>query len=40
MKIYMNFYFSSFKWVHLMEQLQYEKEVEKRRMNVEVAQVQ
>ncbi|KAF1771073.1 hypothetical protein GCK72_002898 [Caenorhabditis remanei] len=31
-------YLSGFKWVHLMEQLQYEKEVEKRRMNVEVAQ--
>ncbi|CAI2321100.1 unnamed protein product [Caenorhabditis sp. 36 PRJEB53466] len=31
-------YLSGFKWVHLVEQLQYEKEVEKRRMNVEVAQ--
>ncbi|CAI5439331.1 unnamed protein product [Caenorhabditis angaria] len=31
-------YLSGFKWVHLTEQLQYEKEVERRRMNVELAQ--
>ncbi|KJH51627.1 hypothetical protein DICVIV_02163 [Dictyocaulus viviparus] len=32
-------YLSSFKWVHLMEQLQYERTISSHRMNAEIAQV-